>query len=56
VIPTHWDRFNVTYAVSQEPAVKRLQSFIDEVHSASPKTTIIVPEYFKSIPLSEKAP
>jgi L-ascorbate metabolism protein UlaG (beta-lactamase superfamily) len=56
VIPTHWDRFNVTYAVSQEPAVKRVQSFIDEVHSASPKTSIIVPEYFKPIPLSEKAP
>ena len=56
VIPTHWDRFNVTYNVSQEPAVKRLQSFIDEVHSASPKTRIIVPEYFKPIPLSEKSP
>jgi L-ascorbate metabolism protein UlaG (beta-lactamase superfamily) len=54
VIPTHWDRFNVTYAVSQEPAVKRLQSFLDEVHAASPETTIIVPEYFKPIPLPEK--
>jgi L-ascorbate metabolism protein UlaG (beta-lactamase superfamily) len=54
VIPTHWDRFNVTYALSQEPAVKRLQSFLDEVHAASPETTIIVPEYFKPIPLPEK--
>ena len=55
VIPTHWDRFNVTYAVSQEPAVKRLQSFLDEVHAVSPKTRIIVPEYFKPIPLPETA-
>ncbi len=51
VIPTHWDRFNVPYSVSQEPAVRRLQSFIDEVKSASPRTRVIVPEYFKPIRL-----
>jgi L-ascorbate metabolism protein UlaG (beta-lactamase superfamily) len=49
VIPTHWDRFNVGYSVSQEPAVRRLQSFIEEVEAASPKTRVIVPEYFKPI-------
>ncbi len=49
VIPTHWDRFNVPYSVSQAPAVRRLQSFLDEVKSASPKTRIIVPEYFRPI-------
>lgn len=49
VIPTHWDRFNVPYSVSQEPAVRRLQSFLDEVKSVSPKTRIIVPEYFHPI-------
>jgi hypothetical protein len=51
VIPTHWDRFNVPYSVSQEPAVRRLQSFIDEVKSVSPKTRTIVLEYFKPIVL-----
>jgi len=51
VIPTHWDRFNVPYSVSQEPAVRRLQSFLDEIKSASPKTRVIVPEYFKPIEL-----
>jgi len=50
-IPTHWDRFNVPYSVSQEPAVRRLQSFLDEVKSASPNTRVIVPEYFKPIVL-----
>ena len=30
VLPTHWDRFNVTYEVSQEPEIQRLQSFIAE--------------------------
>jgi len=34
--------------------VKRLQSFLDEVHAASPGTRVIVPEYFKPIPLPEK--
>lgn len=51
VIPTHWDRFNVPYTVSQEPAIRRLQSFIDEIKLASPKTHVIVPEYFKPIVL-----
>lgn len=51
VIPTHWDRFNVPYTVSQEPAVQRLKSFIDEVAAASPNTRVIVPEYFKPIVL-----
>ena len=49
VIATHWDRFNVPYAVSQEPAVRRAQSFIEEVKAASPTTRVIVPEYFKAI-------
>jgi L-ascorbate metabolism protein UlaG (beta-lactamase superfamily) len=49
VLPTHWDRFNVTFEVSQEPAVERVQSFVTEVKAASPKTTVIVPKYFESI-------
>jgi L-ascorbate metabolism protein UlaG (beta-lactamase superfamily) len=49
VLPTHWDRFNVTYDVSQEPAIQRLQSFIAEVKAASPATTVIVPKYFEPI-------
>ena len=31
VMPTHWDRFNVGYDVSQQPAIDRVQSFIAEV-------------------------
>ncbi|HEV2582559.1 MAG TPA: MBL fold metallo-hydrolase [Ktedonobacteraceae bacterium] len=49
VLPTHWDRFNVTYDVSQQPAIERLQSFLDEVKEASPKTNVIVPKYFDPI-------
>jgi L-ascorbate metabolism protein UlaG (beta-lactamase superfamily) len=49
VLPTHWDRFNVTYDVSQQPAIDRLQSFLDEVKEASPKTRVIVPKYFEPI-------
>ncbi|HEV8362417.1 MAG TPA: MBL fold metallo-hydrolase [Gemmatimonadaceae bacterium] len=49
VLPTHWDRFNVTYDVSQEPAIKRLQTFIAEVKAASPKTRVVVPKYFEPV-------
>lgn len=53
VLPTHWDRFNVPYSVSQQPAVDRLQSFLAEVKAASPDTRVIVPEYFKPISLDQ---
>jgi len=49
VLPTHWDRFNVTYDVSQAPAIERLQSFIAEVKAASPKTDVRIPKYFEAI-------
>ena len=51
VLPTHWDRFNVPYDVSQQSAVDRLQSFIQEVKTASPNTRVIVPRYFEPIPV-----
>jgi len=56
VLPAHWDRFNVPYDVSQQPAVDRLQSFIEEVKSASPATRVIVPKYFEPIPIPASAP
>jgi len=49
VLPTHWDRFNVPYSTSQQPAIERLQSFVAEVKAASPNTRTIVPEYFQPI-------
>lgn len=49
VLPTHWDRFNVPYSYSQQPAIDRLQSFVAEVKAASPKTQVIVPKYFEPI-------
>jgi L-ascorbate metabolism protein UlaG (beta-lactamase superfamily) len=49
VMPTHWDRFNVPYDVSQQPAIDRLRSFITEVQVASPHTRVIVPKYFAPI-------
>jgi L-ascorbate metabolism protein UlaG (beta-lactamase superfamily) len=49
VLPTHWDRFNVTYDVSQAPAIERLQSFMAEVKAASPKSGVTVPKYFEAI-------
>ncbi len=49
VMPTHWDRFNVPYDVSQQTAIDRLQSFIAEVKAVSPHTQVIVPKYFQPV-------
>jgi len=55
VMPTHWDRFNVDYNVSQKPAIDRLQSFITEVEAASPRTKVIVPNYFVPVVVGTNA-
>ena len=49
VLPTHWDRFNVTYDVSQAPAIERLQSFIAEVKTVAPASVVVVAKYFEAI-------
>lgn len=51
VLPTHWDNFFAPYGTSQQSAVDALQSFVQEVRGASPKTKIVVPKYFEAIPL-----
>jgi hypothetical protein len=51
VLPTHWDNFFVPYGASQQASVDALQSFIQEIRAASPKTRIVVPKYFEAIPL-----
>jgi L-ascorbate metabolism protein UlaG (beta-lactamase superfamily) len=51
VIPTHWDNFFIPYGGSQQPAIDAVQSFVQEIHAASPKTKVIVPKYFEAIPL-----
>ena len=51
VLPTHWDNFTAPYAASQQPAIDALQSFVQEIKAASPKTKVIVPKYFEAIPL-----
>ena len=56
VLPTHWDRFNVPYEMSQQPALDQLQVFIAEVKSASPSTRVIVPEYFQPIVVKVNQP
>lgn len=49
VLPTHWDRFNVSYDVSQAPAIERLQSFLADVKTVSPRSVVTVPKYFEII-------
>jgi L-ascorbate metabolism protein UlaG (beta-lactamase superfamily) len=51
VLPTHWDNFLAPYDASQQASVDALQSFIQEIRAASPKTKIVVPKYFEAIPL-----
>jgi L-ascorbate metabolism protein UlaG (beta-lactamase superfamily) len=51
VLPTHWDNFTAPYEASQQPQIEALQSFVQEIKAASPKTKVIVPKYFEIIPL-----
>jgi L-ascorbate metabolism protein UlaG (beta-lactamase superfamily) len=56
VFPTHWDNFLAPYGASQQTALEALQSFIQEIEAASPKTKVIVPKYFEAIPLETAGP
>ena len=51
VLPTHWDNFLAPYSASQQANLDALQSFVQEIVAASPKTKVIVPKYFEAIPL-----
>ena len=51
VLPTHWDNYIAPYDASQQPAIEAVQSFVQEVTAASPKTKVIVPKYFEAISL-----
>src|SRR5579864_4030846 len=55
VLPTHWDNFLTPYDASEQSAIDALQSFVQEIRAASPKTKIIVPKYFEAIPLETNA-
>jgi L-ascorbate metabolism protein UlaG (beta-lactamase superfamily) len=55
VLPTHWDNFLAPYGATQRPAVEAVQSFVEEVKAASPKSKVIVPKYFEAIPLEPVA-
>src|SRR5262245_8798928 len=49
VIPTHWDNYNVPYGASQEGPLKEVAAFVNDVKVVSPKTRVIIPDYFKPI-------
>jgi len=55
VLPTHWDNFLAPYSASQQTNLDALQSFLQEIVAASPKTKVIVPKYFEAIPLDTTA-
>ena len=55
VLPTHWDNFLVPYEASQQPALDALQTFVQEITTASPKSKVIIPKYFSPIAVDENA-
>jgi L-ascorbate metabolism protein UlaG (beta-lactamase superfamily) len=55
VLPTHWDNFTAPFGASQQPSIDALQSFVEEIKTASPKTRCITPKYFEAIPLEAAA-
>jgi L-ascorbate metabolism protein UlaG (beta-lactamase superfamily) len=53
VLPTHWDNFIAPFEASQQASIDALQSLIEEMKTASPKTQVTVPKYFEAIPLGK---
>ena len=49
VLPTHWDNYMVPFDAPQDKNIAALQTFVREVHSASPNTAVIIPKYFDPI-------
>jgi L-ascorbate metabolism protein UlaG (beta-lactamase superfamily) len=47
VLPTHWDGYG--YAPLREKVLAAARQFADEARAASPKTKVIIPEYFEPI-------
>ena len=56
VLPTHWDNFTAPFEASQQASIDALQSFIEEIKAASPRTQVIVPKYFEAVPLAAAKP
>ena len=55
VLPTHWDNFTAPFEASQQPSIDALQSFLEEIKAASPKTRVVTLKYFEAIPLGMTA-
>jgi L-ascorbate metabolism protein UlaG (beta-lactamase superfamily) len=49
VLPTHWDNYYLPFDAPQDESLEGLQAFIREVHTASPRTRVIVPKYFMPV-------
>jgi L-ascorbate metabolism protein UlaG (beta-lactamase superfamily) len=47
VLPTHWDSYGRT---TREKAISGVKEFASEIKAASPKTRVIIPEYFVQQP------
>ena len=47
VMPTHWDGYG--YAPLRDQSLAAAHEFADEVTAASPKTGVIIPQYFEPI-------
>ena len=49
VLPTHWDNFLEPFGASQQRSIDAVQSFVSEIRSSSPKSKVVVPEYFSAV-------
>ena len=54
VIPTHWDNPFLPYGASQEPWLRHVKVFVDEVKRASPRSEVLIPKYFEPITLGRR--
>lgn len=54
ILPTHWDNYILPYQASQDEQISKLDTFINEVRSVSPKSRVIIPKYFEPIVLGKR--
>jgi len=46
VLPTHWDSWD---SKSRDDALRNVEQFAAEIRAASPRTQVIIPEYFRPV-------
>ena len=53
VLAQHWDDYRIPFEAPQTEGRASIQDFVQEVREASPRTRVIIPNYFEPITLGD---